>query len=234
MKSKIIGIIWGFLLFLAMGMTQNENETIANTATFFFGSSAMFLAAGCLYAAINWRKLFQIILLLFVAFPAFTQTQQDYQNLLNNYIQLQQECSPAAYNQGNTMVLQPEAKGVKSPCTPQKFPTTYTSYTYDLVDTVVAEISRYYLRIGSVDQSNRLGGYPPNTFRTTHFLSYASARGYEMALYGGWKTYQEAMTNKMWLESIGYCDIKVYHYYKQVMVPFNVARVSGFYTEKRE
>lgn len=234
MKSKIIGIIWGFLLFLSMGMTQNENETVANTAGLFFGGSAIFLAAGCLYAAINWRKLFQVILLLFVASPAFSQTPQDYQNLLNNYIQLQQECSPVPYNQGSVMVLQPEARGVKSPCTPQKFSTTYTPYTYDLIDTVVAEISRYYLRIGSVDQSNRLGGYPPSTFRVTHFISYASARGYEMALYGGWKTYQEAVTNKMWLESIGYCGIKVYHYYKQVKMPFLVSHVNGFYAEKRE
>ena len=54
MREKAIGIIWGFLLFLAMGATKNENDTVANVATFFFGGSAVLFGVVCLLVAMKW------------------------------------------------------------------------------------------------------------------------------------------------------------------------------------
>lgn len=182
--------------------------------------------------------LFAIIIFLLVCFFCLipikvdgqTTTEQQYDNLLRAYEQLQRDCDkgvPASYNYtGN--VNRPVSQGVISPCNPKRFLTNFQSQWQSVGQTVTVSVTKHFLKIAAVREDNFLGGMPLNSFRAVKVGDYTASTGYE-GVFLAYDSLEEAQSAQKALAALDYCQTEIFSVTQTKEVFLYFTDITGIY-----
>lgn len=153
----------------------------------------------------NMKTFLTILISMCVTF-IFAQTQEDYNRLMQQYI----ECCTTPQSYGAENVIQPTAKGTKDPCVVPKYNTQLVRIDNEVYRETTTKFTIYAIKVKAINENSISGGLLAGMWTTRKFGKYVASVGWVGVFSGIFYSLQDAQAEQKRLEDLGFCNTTIY------------------------